>query len=863
MSDLTQFTSQFENLVLKKEFSGVRLPKLEIDKALRTKLKLNAEDSNEKVLLALCREGFASKKLQDKISKERYAEYGERVKYEFSVISKLKFVDYFLIIWDVVRFCNENKIAVGLGRGSAAGSLIFYLIGVTGVDPIKHNLLFERFISPSRSKFEEIDGDIYLSGSIPDVDLDIAYLDRYKVVEYLDKKYPNRTAKILNLSTLTGKTLIKEAGKFVYEKSEEEMKIVSNMVPVVFGVVTDIAEVYEENAPFKKWCDENPRAYKIALKLRDLIKHKSVHASGLALSYDSIVDACPVELSKDGELVCSFNMDDMGEMMVKIDLLGLKTLSVIDGVCKDAGIKMEDINFEDPDIYTFIRNTDHFYGLFQIEAATAYNTTKRLQPENINDLSAIMALARPGGIQSIGRYIEAKNSGVCEKIDPEFDPILKVSWGQIVYQEQLMQICNTLGFSLEDGYKIIKIVGKKQIDQVQEWKQKIYDTAEKNGKAKKLADIAWTSLEASASYSFNFSHSLCYSGLCAITAYLKSKYPLFFFTHCLNIAKDEAKSGELIARIFAEMKVWGIPMLAPDLSIGNDDFILDNGSIRYGLSAIKGIAGQTLEKIRKFKPDNSNKFALFESAKNSNLNITTLSSLIHAGSLPNFGQPRSKVVLEAKLWNCLTVKEKSESIENGYKFSFDLIEMMKDRAAAAQLSEKPIKIRRIETIRKAFAPFQALYAQNIQYEDLTNWFYEKEILGFAYSKTLKQIFEEENSNLIDSVEINALENRSNAHFIGIVDEVKHSKGKNGKMYTKLYISDELGQFMAFIFEPDRTRLMHEEGKILPKEGQIYSFKGWKNRDYICINDYSSQSNEIYLKVADFNKVNKGNKKQNE
>lgn len=395
---------------------------------------------------------------------------------------------------------NVNDICV---HNSAAGSLIFYLLGVTGIDPIEFDLLFERFISPSRSKYTEIDGEVYLSGSIPDVDLDISDNERHRVVEYLNQKYEGKTAKILNFSTLTGKTLIKEAGKLVYQKSEEEMKAVSDLIPVVFGVVTDIETVYKTEPRFKTWCDENPRAYKVALKLRDLIKHKSVHASGLAISYDSITDSCPIERSKDGEIVCSFNMADIGETLVKIDLLGLKTLSIISGVCKDVGIEMEDIDFKDKKIYDFIRSTDYFYGLFQIGENTAYTTTKRLKPENINDLSAIMALARPGGIQSIDSYIKAKATGEYESLLPECDSILKPTHGQMIFQEQLMRVMGIIGFSLEEGYKIIKIIGKKQIEEVAQWEKKIYEKAKENNIPEVAAKKIWNVLNASASYSFN------------------------------------------------------------------------------------------------------------------------------------------------------------------------------------------------------------------------------------------------------------------------------------------------------------------------------------------------------------------------
>lgn len=352
------------------------------------------------------------------------------------------------------------------------------------------------------------------------------------------------------------------------------------------------------------------------------------------------------------------------------------------------------------------------------------------------------------------------------------------------------------------------------------------------------------------------SHSTAYSALCAITAYLKQHHPLHFFLHCLNIAKDESESMERIARIYSEMKIWGIKMLPPDLGIANDNFVIENGGIRYGLSAIKGISNAKLAKLRLFKPDISNKFALFQSAKDAGLDITVLSALIYAGALGlKIEESRCCVVMEAQLWGLLKPAEKQFCLEVGPQFNHDLLAIMRHMAELAEQDGKKRKISRIATIRKGFSPIQRMYLQNSKYEDLTNWHYERRLLGFAYTKTLKQIFEQRAGEFGDTLEISALDDNTQTSFVGIVEFAKHGKTKKGKPFSRFVISDELGQIGAFLFDPTREYLIREEGKVLPKEDGIYTFKIKKGRDMNHIVDYSEQKNLIFFTKADINDKN--------
>lgn len=345
------------------------------------------------------------------------------------------------------------------------------------------------------------------------------------------------------------------------------------------------------------------------------------------------------------------------------------------------------------------------------------------------------------------------------------------------------------------------------------------------------------------------SHATAYASVCAITAHLKHLYPKEFFLHCLNIAKNETESGDLIARIYAEMKVWGIKMLPPDLSIGNDNFISEKGGIRYGLSAIKGLSDAKLQKLRLFKPDKSSKFALLQSAKDAGLDITAVNALIYAGAIScNESDSRCRFAMEARLWGILTAREKKVACELGPELNYDIIAFMKKAGADSLIAES-----RLETIRKEFAPFLEIYKQNSQYEDLTNWHFERDLLGFAYTKTLKQIFEVDGVQLISSTEAQHLEPHATASFVGVVKFIKHGRTKKGDLFSRMIISDEVGEVGAFLFEPHRNRLINEEKKVLPQEGEIYSFTASKNRsgEMLYIIDYSDQKNRIFLKTADF------------
>ena len=353
---------------------------------------------------------------------------------ELDILEELGFIDYILLNWEVLNFCREENIPTGPGRGSAAGSLVLYFLGVTKVDPIKYDLFFERFVSRSRAKkIEGKDGQTYLDGSLlADVDNDIAYDRRSEVIEYIKRKYEGRTCKILNLVTLSGKLCIKEVGKLVGLKDEEEMNMLSDHIPVMFGKVAPLHQAQEESEKIAEWAKENPESFEIAIKLEGLIKNTGVHASGIAISHHKLTDICPIQKTKEGDLISCYDMNWIAELTVKFDILGLKTLTVLNDTknlikdTKGIDINFEEIDLTDEFIYKNLQVLDDKggKGLFQIEASTNFDVCCKVKPQNLEQISAVVAIARPGALSFKDQYASYVRTGTPETVHPKFSEIL-------------------------------------------------------------------------------------------------------------------------------------------------------------------------------------------------------------------------------------------------------------------------------------------------------------------------------------------------------------------------------------------------------------------------------------------------------
>ena len=844
------FLDQFEKLDL--GIHGVRLPSFEVSNEDKRKLGVSEDISNEDFLEALCEAG--KEKIWSDIHKKHKSEYAQRIIYELETVKDLGFVDYLLLVWEVINFCKKEKIPTGLGRGSAAGSLLLYLMGVTKIDPLEYDLYFERFISKIRAKKTIVDGITYLDGSLMmDVDLDICYYNRQKVLEYLESKFAGKTSKIITLNTLSGKLCMKECGKVAASKTEQEMNKVSSLIPKVFGQVKDLKEAYAEEPEFRQWCDENRECYEIALKIKSLNKNKGVHPSAISLSYDMMADSCPTELTSDKKsFVSSYDMNWVSMFNVKLDILGLRAVSVVDDVCKNVGIESSDIDLTDKLIYDNLQHLRNPHGLFQIEADTNFRVCQKVRPKNLEELSAVLALARPGALAFVDQYAEYANTGETKSTHPFFDDILSSTGGVALYQEQLMKMANKVGFSLDEAEMLRRIVGKKKVTEVRKWKKKIKDKVKENNLDSKVSDILWSLLEDSANYSFNKSHSISYAALAATTIYLKFKYPQQFFLSLLKMTRHEPDPIQEISKIQREMSYFGVELLSPHIIKSEMDFNIEGENIRFGLLSIKGISEKSIEKLNNFKNNYSTKFEVFEGAKESGLTIGILSALIQAGTFEGFKMSRSKIVYEAQLWNILTKKEKAAALMLADKFNYDLVEIVKHLSEKKNDKGKPIvKDTRFKTIKRKSAPYKEIYFKNKYSESFANWYYENHLLGYTCGKTLKDIFEEKRSSLDTLRQVEDAEVDESVAFVGSIEDKPYfGKSRNDNEYMKIFVKDETANMKVMIFTNRLTQMMAENANKPPEEDNIVIVTGKKKDEVVFADRIAIQTNKIYTKLSD-------------
>jgi DNA polymerase-3 subunit alpha len=826
---------------------GVRLPTFETPEG---------ESSNEEFLRSLSLEGF--KKLGIKKGSEEYKKYSDRAKHELGILKELGFIDYILLVWKVVDFCNSNNIPTGPGRGSAAGSLILFLIGVTKIDSVKHDLYFERFVSKIRAKKKIVKGITYLDGSLMcDVDLDICYYNRGRVIEFLQKEFIGKTSKILTLSKLSGKILIKDCGKVISGKTETEMNGVTALIPKVFGIVKDIEEAYLSEDSFREWCDENKSVYDISLKLKGLIRNKGVHASGMLLSRDELKENCPIELTSDKDFVSGYDMNWASLLNVKLDLLGLRSVTVVDDVCKQIGISSSDIDVEDPSIYRNLQELKCPHGLFQLEAGTNFKVCRKVKPRNIDELSAVLALARPGALAFLDQYAKYIETGEAEPIHPFFDDILSSTGGVALYQEQLMKMAHKIGFTLDEAEVLRRIVGKKKVSEVRKWKKKIREKIKENKLDPDIGDVLWRVLEDSANYSFNKSHSIAYANLSATTIYLKFNHPKEFFLSLLKMTRFEPDPISEISKIHRELRKFGVELLPPHLIKSDMSFSVEKDNIRFGLLSIKGISDKSIEKVNSFRNKYSNKFEIFQAAQDAGIPMGILSSLIQAGALEGFKQSRSQVVLESQLWKILTDRERRFIIPLGEKFDYDLPKIARHLCSFKDEKGKVIiKPSRRETIRRKYSPYVRIYQQNNKSKRFANWYYEKSCLGYAYDVSLRDIFLEKKPNLITLDAVDETPANSIVSFVGEVKDVYKSKSKKGTKYVKFFISDESNSVDALLFENSFDKVKNVNRGSIPEKGNIVIVNGRKKGDAVFIDLMGAQDHKVYTKLSELpNEIN--------
>jgi len=836
-------------------FGYVRLPEVIITDKDKENLHVDKNISNFDFLKALCRQGWKEKK--DKFNKSRLKEYEDRIKLELDLIHELDFVDYFLLVWMVINKMRNLDAFIDAGRGSCGASLIFFLLGVTGVDPIDKRLIFSRFISKVRAKKKVVDNIIYIKGDLaPDVDINIGGV-RQEIINWLNEIYKGKICKILNLSTFTGKLLVKDVAKIVDGISEDDAKDLANLVEKNAGIVEDIGEMPEKNNDFKKWSEDNPKTFNIALKLRDIIKQKSCHASGYLISFNPLEGEIPLELNKEKELMVGFSKDDAANFAIKLDLLGLTSDEIINDIIHNIPEKVEDIELDNnPIVYNQFQNGLLLpYGLYQISADFALRVTNQVKPKNIYELSDVNALARPGASAYIDDYVD--NTAICPHA--AFEKVLLPTRNLCLYQEQMMQMAMIIGFTPEESELLRRIVGKKKVDEVKEWKEKIYEKCKNNNFDSSIGDILWKILDDSSKYSFNASHSLSTSYITALTVYLKYKYPLQFYTACLKRVDKFPKPIEEIRNIARELPFFGIELLPPHLTKSDVDFKIEGNNIRFGLSSIKGVSDKTIIKVRNFSNEFANKFQVFVAAEQAGLSVGTLSALIQSGALEGYKNSRSKLVLEVQIWRCLTKKEKEYALKIGEQFEYDLFNIIKHLSKTMDEKGKPIiKETRLETLRSKYTPYKEIYDKNSTNEIFANWFYERTLLGYSYKYTLHEIFCAKNPGDNGIYGLNTLAEvvdkpeRSTVTFVGIIEKVVKQKSKNNNDYIKMVISDEVGNTLHnYIFNDNIQECIEKNRGNEPKEGNIVIIGGKKkDTNTIFVKNAIIQDWQIYMKLSD-------------
>jgi DNA polymerase III subunit alpha len=832
---------------------GVRLPEIVIDKRYYLENDIDLKVDNYKFLERMCFKGIEIKNIKDK---DNYNSYVTRLSEELKILNSLGFIDYILLNWDVINFCHENEIPTGPGRGSAAGSLVLFLIGVTDVDPIKYDLFFERFVSKSRAKKTIKDGITYLDGSLlADVDNDIAYEHRQTVIDYIERKHPNRTSKILTLNTLSGKLCVKECGKLVGGLSEQEVNLISDSIPKNFGIVMKLSEAKSASEKFSDFCDKNESIYKISLKLEGLNKNTGVHPSGIAISYKPITEICPTQRTAEGALVSCYDMNDVAELMVKFDILGLRTLTAIHKTAKRVGISPENINLESKEIYKNLSNLRTPHGLFQIEADANYMVCKKIKPKNIEELSAVIAIARPGAMDFISHYERYARTGEFQSIHKFFDDVLNYTGGIPLYQEQLMKMAVKIGFTLDESEQIRRIVGKKKIDQMPKWKNKIIKMVKEKGLEEEVGLVLWKVAEDSANYSFNKSHSLCYSVLAAWTIYFKFNHPKEFFLSLLEMTRYEPNPQDEINKICQDLPFFNIKLLPPDLTLSSMDFSIEGDNIRFGLNSIKGISEKSLKSLKDFiDSEKPHKYDIFLAAKQSGLNIGIVSCLIQAGALSSYKIKRPRLVLEAQVFNLLTDREKRNFVKIGESYNYDILNSIHDVVTNEKSGDDGRAImprKRFETLKKNYFSYKEIYEKNRRYEDFANWYFERFLLGFSYSKDLREVFSESSQSLKNSLHFHSSEIGDKSKYIGFVEDSFCRKSKNGNDYMKLTINDEYGKFNAIMVDGRQKTLSRFKAKSkLPEKNSIVIIFGAKGEDVLFLDDLSIVDEKIYMKLSD-------------
>ena len=789
--------------------------------------------------------GYLNKLCLDGLAKRYPSDDGtlrKRMDYELDIIHTMGFVDYFLIVWDYINYCRENGIAVGPGRGSAAGSIVSYCLRITDIDPIKYNLLFERFLNPERV-------------SMPDIDVDFCYERRQEVIDYVGRKYgSDKVVQIVTFGTMAAKAVIRDVGR-VMDLPYAYVDSIAKMVPKELNITIDKA--LEMNPEFKKLYMEEEQVRELvdmSRRLEGLPRHTSTHAAGVVICPAAAENYVPLSRGADGTINTQFTMTTIEELgLLKMDFLGLRTLTVIQNavsmVEKDKGIHIDidNIDYNDQAVLASI-GTGRTDGVFQLESGGMKNFMKELKPQSLEDVIAGISLYRPGPMDFIPKYIKGKNNPDSITYDcPQLEPILEPTYGCIVYQEQVMQIVRELGGYTMGRSDLVRraMSKKKQYVMEQERKNFIYGNSEEgvpgcvsNGISAQVADHIYGTMMDFAKYAFNKSHAACYAVVAYQTAYLKYYHPIEFMAALLTSVIDN--SGK-VSEYIMSCRSMGIEILPPDINEGEIGFSVSGNSIRYALTAIKSVGRPVIEMVveeRNQRGPYTNLKDFISRMADRELNKRAIENFIKAGAMDSLGGTRKQFM-------------------SVYVQILDSIHQDKKNNMAGQISLFDIAGEEEKESYEIRLPDVG------EFEKETLLAFEKEVLGVYISghpleeyqeiwqknithKTTDFLLDEENDTTV-------VKDGQTAVIGGIITDKRLKYTKREKVMAFLQIEDLLGTTEVIVFPRDYEKYSDKlmEDKKVFISGHV-SVEDEKDAKLICekITTFEEMPKKLWIKFPD-------------
>ncbi len=766
----------------------------------------------------------------------------ERLDYELNVIKSMGYVDYFLIVWDFINYARQNEIMVGPGRGSAAGSIVSYALKITNIDPIKYNLLFERFLNPERI-------------SMPDIDIDFCYERRQEVIDYVSRKYGSeKVVQIVTFGTLAAKGVIRDVGR-VMDLPYAYVDSLAKMIPNELNITIDRAlQINPELRKLYETDEQVKELINMSRRLEGLPRHTSMHAAGVVICSKPAEELVPLSRGADGSITTQFTMTTIEELgLLKMDFLGLRTLTVIQDAVKlvEKGkgihIDIDKIDYDDKKVLASI-GTGKTDGMFQLESGGMKNFMKELKPENLEDIIAGISLYRPGPMDFIPKYIKGKtSSGPVSYACPQLEPILAPTYGCIVYQEQVMQIVRDLGgYTLGRSDLVRRAMSKKkQAVMEKERDNFIYGNKEEgvpgcvaNGIPVQVASQIYDDMMDFAKYAFNKSHAACYAVVAYQTAYLKYYYPVEFMAALMTSVIDNSNK---VAEYIMTCRSMGITILPPDINQGESGFSVSDKSIRYALTAIKSVGRPVIESVveeRKLRGPYTNLKDFITRMSDKELNKKAVENFIKAGAFDSLPGTRKQFM-------------------TAYVQIMERISHDKKNNMAGQISLFDIVSEEEKKDYEVKLPDVGEYSKEMQLA------FEKEVLGIYISghplEEWEELWKKGITNTTADFALNeetgecALKDNATAVIGGLIADKKIKYTKNDKIMAFLQVEDLLGTVEVIVFprdyEKNNARLV-EDNKVFIR-GRVSSEEE-RDGKLICekITGFEEIPRKLWIKFSD-------------